>query len=347
MDAKFVKEYAAEKELTRSDQNVLIAMEEWAKQKNMNACDYSKEEILAYFQEHNNGHINTLRKYTSLLRQYTDYCISLKISKTEINACNQITKKDLMSCLKNQDRKIELSTLLELIYKYKNYTDKFILLASYEGLTLSEILSLRDSHFDFNGNYIYHPKVKRWFSHSDLLKTFAMYSLNEYTYLSKGYIVKMEDLDTNGRSFVKKSVNRKVPTSHTIISRIARINSLLDYSKNGKYISYTPKNINKCAFFDAIRYNNYNLPADKFIDNKNEYYRELLERFNRELSRSNVVREEYELYVADREYDEETANFWKEQINYLNYVWPRSQPNWIPDISVQDDGKSLKKGLDK
>ena len=154
MDAEFVKEYAAKKKLTKYEQNVLLKMEEKAGAKNKNICDYSKEEILECLRGYNSRSINTLQKYASLLRQYIDYCIAhhkTEEKNSPVNHCREITKNDLMLCLESDVtiyHKMDLSLILEMADKMKNPADQFVILGSYEGLTLADILSLRA--FDFN-----------------------------------------------------------------------------------------------------------------------------------------------------------------------------------------------------
>ena len=319
MDAEFVKEFADDKELTKYEQNVLLKMEEKAGAKNQNICDYSKEEILECLRGYNSRSINTLQKYASLLRQYIDYCIAHH--KTEeknfpVNHCREITKNDLMLCLESDVtiyHKMDLSLILEMADKIKNTADQFVILGSYEGLTLADILSLREFDFNYDEWMIYHPRVRRWFGHSDTLVRYGIKAFQEYQYDAGDRSIKLVDVDDRGPSVIKQSYYvSRLPDSHTINSRILRKASLI----NSKFINITPKIIHKFGLYEALNYylNLYSLNIDDFVKNDNLKYRMLLERFNRELSRPSVIKNEYDMISKMCKADQEANKYWDKLI---------------------------------
>lgn len=313
MDAKFVEEYADEKGLTPSDRNVLLKMEEKAGAENRNICDYSTKEILECLRGYNSRSINTLQKYTSLLRQYIDYCIRNGKAKEKdplSNPCGPIYQEELMTCLKTENtiyQTLRFHTVLDLAKKMQNSSDQFVILGSYEGLTLADILDLRARNFNFDESLIYHPKARRWFKHSFLLMQYGSKALDKYEYDTGLRDAVLEDVDSRGPSVIKKnsSVNGR-PNTHTINSRIIRKVALID----AKFANITPKIINKFGFYQALRYCLIQNSTARFIRNENLEYRMLLERFGKELSRPSSIKAEYNLNRPVGTFDEEAYRYW-------------------------------------
>ena len=311
MDAKFVKEYAAKKKLTKYEQNVLLKMEEKASAKNKNICDYSKEEILDCLREYHSYSIKNMKKYTSLMRKYIDYCIENLTTKGKdslINYCREITKSDLMYCVQYTiqiHRNINLSMILKVADRMKNPADQFAILGAYEGLTLTDVLELRAIDFKYDERMIYHPRVRRWFRHSDTLVQYGIKALQEYHYDAGDRSIELVDVDEKGPSVIKQSyyVNQ-APDTHTINSRILRKAPLIDI----RFVSITPKIINKFGLYDAINYYMVQNPSEDFFQNNNLEYRMLLERFSRELSRPSVIKNEFESVREERGNDFEKAD---------------------------------------
>ena len=325
MDAEFVKEYAAKKKLTKYEQNVLLKMEEKAGAKNKNICDYSKEEILECLRGYNSRSINTLQKYASLLRQYIDYCIAhhkTEEKNSPVNHCREITKNDLMLCLESDVtiyHKMDLSLILEMADKMKNPADQFVILGSYEGLTLADILSLRAFDINYDEWAIYHPRVRRWFGHSDTLVRYGIKALQEYHYDAGDRSIELVDVDDRGPSVIKQSYYvSRLPDSHTINSRILRKASLID----AKFTNITPKIIHKFGLYEAINYylDFDPLKIDDFFQNNNLKYRMLIERFDRELSRPSVMKNEYDMISKICKVDQEAKKYWDELIIHDLYI---------------------------
>ncbi len=317
MDAEFVKEYADEKGLTPSDRNVLLKMEEKAGAENRNICDYSTEEILECLRGYNSRSINTLQKYTSLLRQYIDYCIEQGKTQNQedpVNPCRDLSKEELDSCLKKDNNiyyKLKLSTILDMANNMQNPADKFIIIGSYEGFTLGDILALRSFHFKYEDRLIYHSKIRRWFTHSDELMQYGWEALRDYKYYNGYYITRMEDVDDQGASVIKKKCSSKhIPDAHTINSRLGRKSTSISDS----FQNVTPKVINKFGFYQALY-----ICSEQYLDfmnNDNPSYRMLVERFGRELSRTSSIKMEYESVRKERTNDIrvsdiEAYEYWK------------------------------------
>ena len=123
----------------------------------------------------------------------------------------------------------------------------------------------------------------------------------------------MVDVDDRGPSVIKQSYYvSRLPDSHTINSRILRKASLID----AKFTNITPKIIHKFGLYEAINYylDLDPLKIDDFFQNNNLKYRMLLERFDRELSRPSVMKNEYDMISKMCKVDQEANKYWDELI---------------------------------
>lgn len=111
--------------------------EDYEKLFNKDLCDFTFPEIDKLLSVFSVSSINALRKNISVLRKYTDWCCSCNLSIDNINHYDEINMdiENLQKYL-NKERSVcpSREQVLKDISKIRNCSDKFLILALFEGV---------------------------------------------------------------------------------------------------------------------------------------------------------------------------------------------------------------------
>lgn len=132
--------------------------EDYEKLFNKDLCDFTFSEIDKLLSVFSVSSINALRKNISVLRKYTDWCCSCNLSIDNINHYDEINMdiENLQKYL-NKERSVcpSREQVLKDISKIRNCSDKFLILALFEGVRTEapgELLRVKISKL--NGNIL-------------------------------------------------------------------------------------------------------------------------------------------------------------------------------------------------
>ena len=105
-------------------------------------CNWSSTDILTFCKYLSTSKIKTLTLFINTMKIYTDWCMTNSLVLDNQNHWIEIDKESLYRCLdtgKLEESYITREKLLESIDALYNYSDMFIFLGSFEGLTIPEI----------------------------------------------------------------------------------------------------------------------------------------------------------------------------------------------------------------
>lgn len=134
---------------------------------------WSYSEITSFLCQMNASSFHSLRKYVSILRQYTQFAIEQGVDAT-LNPYNNFSREDISKCVsKNYDCYLTRTDVLELCETLMNKRDEFLFLAVYEGLNLQDLLELKLTDVNREEKTIWSASRNRTFTFSDELINLA------------------------------------------------------------------------------------------------------------------------------------------------------------------------------
>lgn len=161
------------------------AAEETERAYNKDLCDFNITQIIALYKNQYTASLETLLNMTSVFKRYTYYCIDNNRVADGINHYEEITNEIAYTCLNpilNNDKIISRAELLKQISGLANASEKFLALATFEGLSkdsYSDLVNLTTR--DFKRLTVKLPSGRN-LKVSKELYNYAVESENEYTY---------------------------------------------------------------------------------------------------------------------------------------------------------------------
>lgn len=181
--------------------------------------DFSVSEILTYYKSLFSNSLTTLNAVNSYYSRYAAWCLSNGLINDDQNHFAEITTGMLETCLNNsrmQDSILSREEILDLIDELQNPSDQFMILASFEGLTLEDMYYLRKEDIK-SDSFVLHSG--REFKVSSKLIALAEDAINEYNrYDLEGNIDKIHAYDPGDLGPIK----RRVGTVNTDINSFGR-----------------------------------------------------------------------------------------------------------------------------
>lgn len=110
---------------------------EFEEERGKDVCDWSRPEILEYYKCIGTASMDSLYTLNSTLSLYTEWCIANNLSETNQNNFTNMTNDELFPCVdlkKKHEGIITREELLDMIGYLKNESDRFIILALFEGI---------------------------------------------------------------------------------------------------------------------------------------------------------------------------------------------------------------------
>lgn len=159
--------------------------EQW----NKDVCDFTIDEINKVLSSFNASSRNALSKNASILRTYAEWCCANKLSIDNINHYNEITINSLDKYVnKKKAYIVSKEELYQFIQRLRNMSDRFLILALFEGIgdeSIGELLQVELKDIDEDNMMITMPSGKKKIISQDLLNL-AIESSNEEYYISEG-----------------------------------------------------------------------------------------------------------------------------------------------------------------
>lgn len=253
-------------------------------------CNFTLMEILNVYSQSAYKSIYTLQMVNSVFKEYTNYCMNNNIVIDNQNHYSEIRINHLRSCINEiQQEQLYISReeLLLLLDKLKNDSDKFLVLAVYEGLggkDYKEIEQLSIWDIDFDKRTM-STCLGRTIHVSNRLLQLAEMSHNEEVYdavigdrsrrllasekIIKPYVTQTSDTEYRG--------------GRRLYKRFKNIFASLDMPE------MTPKFLRDCGIIYLVRKycKEYNVSPHDFL--RNEKYRNLINiQYEKKLTYANV-----------------------------------------------------------
>ncbi len=186
--------------------------EDYEKLLNKDLCDFTFSEIDKLLSAFSASSVNAIRKNISVLRKYTDWCCSCNISIDNINHYDEINMnvENLQKYL-NKESSVcpDRSQILTDISKFKNNSDKFLILALFEGVRTEEAGELFQAKISkLNGNILTFENGEKRVLSKELIEL-AIASSQEEEYISftgAALALKMEGNIVNSRNNVRSNI---------------------------------------------------------------------------------------------------------------------------------------------
>ena len=178
---------------------------------NKDVCDFTFPEIDKLLSVFSASSVNAIRKNISVLRTYTDWCCSCNISIDNINHYDEINMKveNLQKYL-NKEKSVcpNRKQVLEDISEFRNNSDKFLILALFEGVRTEEVGELFQVKISkLNGNILTFENGEERVLSKELVKL-AIASSKEEEYISStgaALTLRMEGNIVNSRNNVRSN----------------------------------------------------------------------------------------------------------------------------------------------
>jgi len=180
-------------------------------------CDWSVANIQDFYLYCNTPTYDSLVVMNSALKIYTDWCLSNTLVKDNQNHFNEISMDDLSGFLNPnaiQSKFIPKDKLYALVDEQKNPSDKFIILALYEGFMgeqTKDLINARTSDIYKDGDSYYFKLEGRTIAATKKLVTVAFEAAEETVYTGIGGAGAREAtlINSDPERIIKPFVNSK------------------------------------------------------------------------------------------------------------------------------------------
>lgn len=215
-------------------------------------CNWSSPEILAFCKYLSTPKIKTLTLFVNTMKIYTDWCMANSLVLDNQNHWVEVDQESLYRCIDTErlsESYITRDELLENIDKLYNYSDKFIFLGTFEGMTVPEIASAKPADL-YDG--IMHCKT-RDLTISPELEDIIINTTTETSYLvyKKNNRDRVRSMELcSGDEIVRGSESSGPSVNQTVLvsSRFRRASKYLELSSN-----LTMINLKESGRFEMIR----------------------------------------------------------------------------------------------
>lgn len=210
-------------------------MEPFEKSLGKDLCNFTPMEILGAYSQIRYKSIYTIQMTNSVLKDYTNYCLNNNLVTDNQNHYAELGVDDIKQCVNDliiEDSFLTREELLICIDRLNNDTDKFLMLAAFEGLSgknYKEISDLRISDIDFK-NKIAKTSLGREVKLSNRLAELAQLAHDEESYMGiKGERVrKLMPSDKIIKPYVTQLVDKEYRNGRRLYSRLKKMFEVLE-----------------------------------------------------------------------------------------------------------------------
>lgn len=184
-------------------------------------CDFTIDEIKKILAMFNASSLNALAKTVSILRSYTEWCCSNRLSIDNINHYNEI-KLDMLSLYVNKKKNhlVTREELMKILSQFYNVSDRFLFLALFEGVvndSISELFQLTPDNIDPKNRSIIFNNGKEKFMSKQLYE-YALSSSVEEEYCT----IRADGVETVTKLQLGNIINSRNNVSKDTLSSIER-----------------------------------------------------------------------------------------------------------------------------
>lgn len=148
---QFLQEKSENSVLSNNIYSAFDAMEQREEKYGRDVCEWTSEEILSFFKWYSSRSIQTLIQLQNALKIYTDWCLLNGLVKDNQNHFTEITSSALCECVDTNlmnEFVLTREDFLDIVNQLPNMTDRFIMLALFEGIPTLQIQYIRLSDLD-------------------------------------------------------------------------------------------------------------------------------------------------------------------------------------------------------
>lgn len=197
---------------------------------NKDCCEFTINEIIVYYQRRSSTSLESLNSINSLLRGYTNWCLSNNMVTDNQNHYNEVTHELIMSCLNYgivMDKIISRKDLLHQIDSFPNVSDQALLLALFEGICGENMNDLVTLNCDNLSGNVFTLASGKQIEVSDELIELCRKSQDTYEYQMKNeYVSKLRRDDAGVFKNMDNSYSNNV-SRKTLYNKLVRAKDYL------------------------------------------------------------------------------------------------------------------------
>lgn len=253
---EFIDSY---KERCTSEQTLNLLIRTFEKTKDYerilkkDVADFTGDQIRSLLPGFESKSKESLSVVVSLLRSYTNWCISRTLSIDSQNHFDEFQYKDLLTFCYKTNRFISKNQLEDILREAINFCDKMLILSIWEGMVtsmynLDELNYLKEENIDFEKEIIVLPPTERVFKPSSRLLGYIKDTIKEEGMISYS-TGKVNVYDFSG-TYILKDVHRKRRTE----DRRNKVKSLvIKLKKNITAVeNFSIPNLRQSGFINAV-----------------------------------------------------------------------------------------------
>lgn len=241
-------------------------------------CEWTTQEIMEYYKYRDAYSLSSLVVCNSNLTQYTNWCLTETLVPDGQNHYQEIRPDMLESCVNKEFLSkliISREDIVRIIDELSNYTDRYMMLAFFEGICGIRYSEMVNAIIDDIDGDMISLCSGRVIPISDKLKEIAEFAAAEesyQTYGPSGKCIKYSDLNPSGAIFKVVKKNRPIANDSSMVQIVCRrFVKALDYLGLPKRM--TIKNMilsGKINFIKEIMEREGKSIEEVIIDNRDE-----------------------------------------------------------------------------
>ena len=241
-------------------------------------CEWTTQEIMEYYKYRDAYSLSSLVVCNSNLTQYTNWCLTETLVPDGQNHYQEIRPDMLESCVNKEFLSkliISREDIVRIIDELSNYTDRYMMLAFFEGICGIRYSEMVNAIIDDIDGDVISLCSGRVIPISDKLKEIAEFAAAEesyQTYGPSGKCIKYSDLNPSGAIFKVVKKNRPIADDSSMVQIVCRrFVKALDYLGLPKRM--TIKNMilsGKINFIKEIMNREGKSIEEVIIDNRDE-----------------------------------------------------------------------------
>lgn len=191
-------------------------------------CEWTTQEIMEYYKYRDAYSLSSLVVCNSNLTQYTNWCLTETLVPDGQNHYQEIRPDMLESCVNKEFLSkliISREDIIRIIDELSNYTDRYMMLAFFEGICGIRYSEMVNAIIDDIDGDMISLCSGRVIPISDKLKEIAEFAAAEesyQTYGPSGKCIKYSDLNPSGAIFKVVKKNRPIADDSSMVQIVCR-----------------------------------------------------------------------------------------------------------------------------
>ena len=191
-------------------------------------CEWTTQEIMEYYKYRDAYSLSSLVVCNSNLTQYTNWCLTETLVPDGQNHYQEIRPDMLESCVNKEFLSkliISREDIVRIIDELSNYTDRYMMLAFFEGICGIRYSEMVNAIIDDIDGDVISLCSGRVIPISDKLKEIAEFAVAEesyQTYGPSGKCIKYSDLNPSGAIFKVVKKNRPIADDSSMVQIVCR-----------------------------------------------------------------------------------------------------------------------------